>query len=62
MLNFTKEESYIIVLSIYLNKDNVLREPWQELIDYIRKYNDTDYIIKNIVFVIRNMIKMSTLQ
>ena len=57
MLNFTKGGGYMVVQSIYLNKDNVLKESWQELIDYICKYNGTFRKFKIVIEISSNKVK-----
>ena len=57
MLNFTKGGGYMVVQSIYLNKDNVLKESWQELTDYICKYNGTFRKLKIVIEISSNKVK-----
>ena len=47
----------MIVQSIYLNKDNVSKESWQELIDYICKYNGTFRKLKIVIEISSNKVK-----
>lgn len=47
----------MVVQSIYLNKDNVSKESWQELIDYLCKYNGYFNKIKIVIEISNNKIK-----
>lgn len=47
----------MVVQSIYLNKDNVSKDSWQELIDYICKYNGYFKKIKIVIEISNNKIK-----
>ena len=47
----------MVVQSIYLNKDNVSKESWQELINYICKYNGYFRKIKIVIEISNNKIK-----
>ena len=47
----------MVVQSIYLNKDNVSKESWQELIDYICKYNGTFRKLKIVIEISSNKVK-----
>ena len=47
----------MVVQSIYLNKDNVSKDSWQELIDYICKYNGYFRKFKIVIEIFNNKIK-----
>ncbi len=47
----------MVVQAIYLNKDNVSKESWQELIDYICKYNGYFRKFKIVIEISNNKIK-----
>ena len=47
----------MVVQSIYLNKDNVSKDAWQELIDYICKYNGYFRKFKIVIEISNNKIK-----
>ncbi len=47
----------MVVQSIYLNKDNVSKDSWQELIDYICKYNGYFRKFKIVIEIFNNKLK-----
>ncbi len=47
----------MVVQSIYLNKDNVSKESWQELINYVCKYNGYFRNFKIVVEIFNNKLK-----
>ena len=47
----------MVVQSIYLNKDNVSKDAWQELIDYICKYNGYFRKFKIVIEIFNNKLK-----
>ena len=47
----------MVVQSVYLNKDNVSKESWQELINYVCKYNGYFRNFKIVVEIFNNKLK-----